>query len=260
MVRVSGTKYILDGTPIERLMFLREPYSDAPGTRGRLNFEEASLRTFLNSALSARVQPMFHAVGDAAIDTVLSLLESTNFLVTRDASGGTRLERGTEGTWKPLRPRIEHADLMEPAHFERAKRIGVVVVQNPSHLMLGALMKARLGPRISRADMLKSMLRAGVPLAFGSDGPLNPYLNIMFATINETNAAEALTVDEALAAYTRGSAVAEFMEQQKGTLAPGMLADLAILSQDIFKTPPQDLPKTTSVLTIVGGRIVHESR
>jgi predicted amidohydrolase YtcJ len=89
---------------------------------------------------------------------------------------------------------------------------------------------------------------------------MNPYLNMMFAAMNPTNPPEALTIEQSLAAYTRGSAFAELAEGQKGTLAPGMLADLAMLSQDIFKVPPPELPKTTSVLTIVGGRIVHESR
>lgn len=67
-------------------------------------------------------------------------------------------------------------------------------------------------------------------------------------------------MEQAVAAYTRGSAFAEHAEREKGTIAPGMLADVALLSQDIFKTPPSDLPRTTSVLTIVNGRIVHEVR
>ncbi len=69
-----------------------------------------------------------------------------------------------------------------------------------------------------------------------------------------------MTIEQSLAAYTRGAAFAEFAEGQKGTLATGMLADLAMLSQDIFKVPPPELPKTTSVLTVVGGRVVHEAR
>jgi predicted amidohydrolase YtcJ len=159
-----------------------------------------------------------------------------------------------------LRPRIEHGDMFEPAHFDRAKRMGVTIVQNPSHLMLGATIRQRIGDRIRRTSIVKSIVRAGVPFALGSDGPMNPFLNIMFATINEVNPAEALTVEEALVAYTRGSAAAEMMEGRKGTLAPGMLADVAVLSQDIFKVAPPELPKTGSAVTIVGGRIVHEPK
>lgn len=243
---ISGVKYVLDGTPIERFMLLRAPYADAPGTRGRLNFPERDVRSFLARAASARVQPMFHATGDAAIDTVLTALDAVQITLPEPGSH-----------WKDLRPRIEHGDMFEPAHIERAKRHGVVIVQNPAHFMVGPTMKARLGDRVQRATMVKTIVRSGVPFALGSDGPMNPFLNIMFATINQVNPAEALTVEDALLAYTRGSAYAEFAEKTKGTIAPGMLADLAILSQDIFKVPAPDLPNTTSLLTIVGGTVAH---
>ncbi len=81
----------------------------------------------------------------------------------------------------------------------------------------------------------------------------------MFAELHPTRPGEGITREQAVQAYTRGSAFAEFAEQDKGTLAPGKLADLAVLSQDIFKVPPYALPKTHSVLTLVGGRIVHDS-
>ena len=242
-VMVSGTKWILDGTPIERLMLLREPYTDNPATRGRRNFSPADLSGFLTLALGRREQPMFHAVGDAAIDDVLTALEQ---------SGGD--------AWQPLRPRIEHGDMLEPPHFERAKRLGVTIVQNPSHFMIPAVMAPRVGPRIARMTMMKGMIAAGVPVALGSDGPMNPYLNVMFASINANNPAQAMTREQAIAAYTFGSARAEMTEHQKGTISPGMLADLAMLSQDIFTVPPAALPATVSVLTLVGGRVVYERK
>ncbi|MBA2354253.1 MAG: amidohydrolase family protein [Acidobacteria bacterium] len=242
-VTVSGAKWIVDGTPVERLMLLREPYSDRPATRGRRNFELADISSFLKRALDRREQPIFHAGGDQAIDDVLTALES---------SGGE--------AWQPLRPRIEHGDMLEPAHFERAKRLGITIVQNPSHFMLPAVMAARLGPRTARLTMMKSMIAEEVPVAFGSDGPINPYLNVVFASINANNPAQAMTREQAVSAYTLGSARAEMMETQKGTLSPGMLADLAILSQDIFKAPPDALPTTFSVLTLVGGTVVHERK
>jgi predicted amidohydrolase YtcJ len=242
-VTVSGTKWILDGTPVERLMFLREPYADKRQTRGQLNFRAADLAGFLSRALAQREQPMFHAVGDAAIDAVLTGLEQ---------SGGA--------AWQPIRPRIEHGDMTEPAHFPRIKQTGAIVVQNPSHFMLPAVMAARLGARTSRVTMMRTLLASGVPVALGSDGPANPYLNVMFATINANNPAEAMTREQAVAAYTSGAAAAEREETRKGTLSPGMLADLAMLSQDIFTAAPDALPKTVSVLTIVGGSIVHERR
>lgn len=243
IVTISGTKWIVDGTPVERLALLRQPYADAPKTLGRSNVSDVDLRAFLKRALDAREQPMFHAVGDGAIAIVLDALQDT---------GGVR--------WLTLRPRIEHGDMLQAEDFARAARMGVVLVQNPSHFMIAPVMQQRLGPaRTGRADQVKGTIAAGVRLAIGSDGPLNPFLNIMFAVMNPTNPSEALTVEQAVAAYTRGSAHAELADRQKGTIAVGMLADLALLSQDIFKTPIADLPKTTSVLTIVNGRIVHRS-
>jgi hypothetical protein len=151
--------------------------------------------------------------------------------------------------------------MLGPEDFERARRLGAVVVQNPSHFMLGPLLNARLGTeRTSHSDVVKSIVEAGVPLAIGSDGPMNPFLNMMFAAVNQVNPAQALTVEQSLVAYTRGSAYAEFAERDRGSLAPGMLADLAVLSQDIFKIPLTDLPRTASLLTIVNGRVVHEAR
>jgi predicted amidohydrolase YtcJ len=241
-VRVSGTKWILDGTPIERLMLLREPYSDRPSSRGRRNFSPGEVSGFLKHALGAREQPLFHAAGDGAIDMVLSALEQT----------------GGGAVWQPLRPRIEHGDMLDAWQFERAKQLGVTVVQNPSHFMLPDIMAARLGTRTQRSSVMRGMIAAGVPVALGSDGPMNPYLNVMFASINANNPVQAMTREQALTAYTVGSARAELLENQKGTLSPGMLADLAILSQDIFKVPADALPATKSVLTLVGGRVVHE--
>jgi hypothetical protein len=244
LVTISGTKWIMDGTPIERLAFLRAPYADAPKTSGRLDFPGVDLRQFLHLAFDAHEQPILHVVGDGALANVLDAIEDT---------GGAR--------WKPLRPRIEHGDMLQAADFARVVRMGVTIVQNPSHLMIGPLIQQRFGPeRAARTDQLKAMVAAGVPLALGSDGVLNPFLNIMFATINQTNPSQALTVEQAVAAYTRGSAAAELAERQKGTIVPGMLADVALLSQDIFKVPASDLPRTTSDITIVNGRVVHESK
>ncbi len=244
LVTVSGTKLIVDGTPIERLALLRAPYADAPKTSGRSNVTGVELREFLRRAYDAKEQPLLHVVGDAAIALALDAIQDT---------GGTR--------WLTLRPRLEHGDMLQPGDFARAARMGVTLVQNPSHFMIAPILQKRLGPeRTARTDLVKATIAAGVPFALGSDGPLNPFLNIMFATMNPANPSEALTVEQAVAAYTRGSAAAELADRQKGTIAPGMLADLALLSQDIFKVPVPDLPRTTSVLTIVNGRVVHEAK
>ena len=94
----------------------------------------------------------------------------------------------------------------------------------------------------------------------GSDGPpSNPFNDLEFAVTNPANANEALTREEAVDAYTRGAAFAEFTEGEKGTLAPGKLADLAVLSQDIFTVSSSTIPATTSVLTIANGKVIYDA-
>ncbi|MGA8034829.1 MAG: amidohydrolase family protein [Candidatus Acidiferrales bacterium] len=118
----------------------------------------------------------------------------------------------------------------------------------------------RWNPAFAKSQPLKSLLSEGIPLAFGSDGPTNPFLNIVFATIHGNRPAEAITREQAVIAYTLTSAHAEFAEKDNGSREPGKLADLAILSQDIFTVATAELPKTESVLTMVGGRAVYDAQ
>lgn len=241
-VAASGVKWILEGTPIERLAAHRRPYRDRPGYFGRLNFPPDTIRTFLLEARARREQPLLHAGGDSTLAVVFDVMER---------SGGS--------AWTAMRVRLEHGDGLAPDLLTRARPLGVVLVQNPSHLAV-PVFSERFEPEVLAGFFpLRSAIAAGVPLALGSDGPINPFLNILFATTHPVRPAEALTREQAVVAYTRGSAYAEFAEDEKGTLAPGMLADLAVLSQDIFLIPAQALPATTSVLTVIGGRIVFDA-
>jgi predicted amidohydrolase YtcJ len=241
---VWGTKWIIDGTPIERLAFLTQDYADRPKWRGQSNFKDAPVRSMLLKALESRAQVLLHTAGDAAIGQVFSGMTAA----------------GSPLRWQSRRLRLEHGDLLTGDLIARARSLGVIVVQNPSHLAIAEL-KTRFGAeRMTTAQPLKSLLAAGIPLAIGSDGPLSPGLNIMLATTHPNNPAEALSREEAVRAYTYGSAYAEFAEQEKGTIAPKMLADLAILSQDIFTAPPESLADTTAVITIAGGKVVHEAK
>ena len=94
----------------------------------------------------------------------------------------------------------------------------------------------------------------------GSDGTLNPFLNIMFAVTHPRRPSEAISIEETVIAYTATNAFAEFEEQNKGTLSVGKVADLAVLSQDIFKIPVAALAQTKSVLTMVNGKIVYDAK
>ncbi|HET7109832.1 MAG TPA: amidohydrolase family protein [Gemmatimonadales bacterium] len=244
LTTVSGVKWILDGTPVERYAMMRRPYADRPGWRGQLNFQPDTLQAILKEALATRQPLMLHTVGDSTARLVVNLM--------------SRL--APDSVWRGLRVRLEHGDGITHDLLPRIHDLGIVVVQNPTHLALGPeLLIARFGRVPADYQLLRSFRVAGVPLAIGSDGPWNPFLNIMLATIHPTNPAEALTREQAVTAYTRGSAYAEFKEQDKGTLAPGMLADLAVLSQDIFSVPPPDLPRTVSLLTMVGGKVVYDA-
>jgi predicted amidohydrolase YtcJ len=234
----TGTKWLLDGTPIERLAWYSTEYKDQPGWKGGLDFSKQDVRRILAELSQRKDQPMFHVVGDSTIDFMLQELGKS------------------PNTWKNRRVRFEHGDGLLPASYAKAKNLGIIVVQNPSHFTIVPVLNQRYGSMLlQHAEPVKSLLQAGIPVALGSDGPLNPFLNIMFACMHPFRPSEALTVEEAVIAYTKTSAYAE-MQDNKGMIAPGQLADLAVLSNDIFTMPLQQLPATHSVLTMVNGKIV----
>jgi predicted amidohydrolase YtcJ len=224
----NGVKWILDGTPIEQNAAVRTPYRG--GGKGRLNF--TNLAPLVKTAVDAKQQLLLHVAGDAAVAQALDALAAT------------------KADWPALRPRFEHGDGLSSDLIPAAKRLGVIVVQNPSHFgTCGAY-----GP--GEYCLAATLVKNGIPFALGSDGPLNPYLNILLAA-DRRDAKEALTREDAVRAYTTGSAYAEFAEKEKGMLAKGMLADLAVLSQDIFSARLDALPETKSVLTIVNGQVAY---
>jgi predicted amidohydrolase YtcJ len=243
LITVSGVKWILDGTPVERLAAMNAAYADRAGWTGVLNLSPAELQTVLRRAFETNDQPMFHIVGDRGVDLLFSAMEQL-----------APAER-----WLPLRVRIEHGEFLTRDRLARAKRLGIVNVQNPAHFTIPEVMTARFGAaRAATAEPVKSILAAGIPLALGGDGPLNPFLNMMFATQHPNNPAEALTREQVVIAYTTGSAYAESSEREKGQLKAGMLADVAVLTQDIFTADANALPATGAAMTIVNGRIVRD--
>lgn len=246
-VTATGFKWITDGSPVERGAYLESPYSDMLSTQGFFNFEQTTLEAMLAKALTGSAvanQAVIHAVGDGAVDHVLAAAQQV----------------GGAAAWKGKRLRIEHGDLIFPRHYSTLKDLGAIVVQNPIHMALPDMLHARVGPeRSEHAQPLKSLLAQGIPLAFGTDviGQVeSPWLDLFFATVHPTTPSEAITIQQAVAAYTKGSAYAENEETRKGTLAVGMLADLAVLSQDVFSVDANALPATQSVLTMVGGKVV----
>ena len=187
---------------------------------------------------------MVHAVGDRTTEAFLRAMEQ---------SGGAAV-------WAGRRVRIEHGDGILPDLIPVVRKLGVVVVANPTHLTLGPVSLRRFGADgVKTRQPIRALLQAGIPLAIGSDGAMNPFLNLMLASTYPGRPNEALTREEAITAYTATAAHAEFEEHEKGTLESGKLADIAVLSQDVLKASAQDLPRTESVLTIIGGKIAYRN-
>jgi predicted amidohydrolase YtcJ len=126
---VSGVKLIMDGTPLERLTCMRSAYSDRPGEFGRLNFNQAQLRAFFQYALDQHQQILLHAGGDSCIRLVIRTMRSMH----------------PDSYWKEKRTRLEHGDfaIMQQDDIQDLKRLGIIIVQNPTHLGLPKIMAAR---------------------------------------------------------------------------------------------------------------------
>jgi predicted amidohydrolase YtcJ len=239
LLSVFGTKWLLDGTPIEGGAAVTEGYVYNPKHVGYLNFSRENIESFFEEALKRNDQICFHVAGDSTMNTVIDVMEKLKV------------------SWASKRVRIEHGDGLLPARFANAKNLGLIVVQNPSHFDKNSISLLR-GNMSRTGYRFRSLLDAGIPVAIGSDGPFNPFLNIMLAVTDPPFPDEAMSREQAVIAYTLTSAYAEFQEDKKGTLTAGKLADLAVLSQDIFTVPVQQLPKTRSVLTIVDGKIIFK--
>lgn len=247
LITVSGSKWLADGVGVEGTLTPRgawkipaEPPFDSLLTDLPLEFPKGEYPAMLQESLRNNDQLLLHVSGNLSVQKVLDAI---------DASGG-------KGVWSGRRLRFEHGDALFPDQFARVRQDGIIVVQNPVHL-------APIAPpgvvALEKGQPMKSLLAAGIPLALGSDAPTNPYLDIMFATNPGNRPSEAITREQAVTAYTLTSAYAEFQEKEKGTIEPGKLADIAVLSQDIFTVPTPELPNTTSVLTMVGGQIVYKA-
>jgi hypothetical protein len=247
LVTVSGTKWVLDGTPLEGTF---APRND-PSTmeyfvlHEQLTFPQTELAAMLRESLHDHDQLLLHVSAYPPSAAMLNAMQS---------EGGAQV-------WAKQRVRFEHGDGLTPDLIPRMKEMGIVVVQNGTHLA-GVNALPAIGSVLERlkAQPLRSLLAAGIPLALGSDGPTNSYLNIMFASLDPDRPSEAIAREQAVIAYTLTSAYAEFAEKDKGSLEAGKLADLAVLSQDIFTVDAPDLPKTESVLTMVGGKIVYDGK
>jgi len=249
-LRIDTVKFFADGGLSGATAALSVPYRHA-ATHGVLRFEEAELLALAREAHDAGWRVATHAIGDVAIDQVLRVYEA--------------LGRG------PKRHRIEHFGLPRPDHLARAGRLGVIAA--PQTIFLSALGRNfRLylpDALLARAYPVRAMLDAGITVALSSDAPVvedDSPLSGMRAAIDRRDPEgqpiapdQAITLDEALDAYTRGGAVASGDDAVRGCLRAGMQADLTVVSGDLMGAPPEALTSLVVTQTWVGGRLAFES-
>ena len=261
MLRVGGLKAFSDGSLGSTTALFYEPYKDAPETSGIPSdemFPEGAMRERVRGADRAGLQVLIHAIGDRANDLILSIFEQV------EKENGARDRRF----------RIEHAQHIRSQDIPRFARAKVIASMQPYHAIDdGRWAEKRIGKeRAKTTYAFRSLLDSGATLAFGTDwtvAPLNPLLSLYGAvtrrTIDGKNPngwvpEQKISVEEAVRAYTVGSAYAEFQEAVKGTITPGKLADLVILSRDIFAIDPKEIENVKVFMTMVDGRVVYEAR
>lgn len=258
-LKLGGLKAFMDGSLGSTTALFFEPYNDAPNTSGLMadgNIPEGILKERMLQADRPGLQCSVHAIGDKANHMLLDYFE--------------QIEK--ENGPRDRRFRIEHAQHLLASDIPRFAKLGVIPSMQPYHAIDdGRWAEKRIGPvRIKTTYAFRSLLNDKATLVFGSDwtvAPLSPLLGIYAAVTRETIDGknpngwvpeQKITAEEAVRAYTSSTAYAEFAEKEKGTLEAGKLADIVVLSDNIFTIPPDDIAKTKVVYTIVGGRIVFQ--
>jgi hypothetical protein len=255
-LRIGAVKLVFDGSTSGRTAAMTQPYVDTPGNTGILYMAQEELNRLVLAAHQAGFQVGVHAIGDRAINGVLDAYEAA-------------LERHPK---QYHRHRIEHCGVNTPEIVERIKDLGVIPVSQPIFLYgEGESYRAGLGEeRVGWAYPAKSWMDAGITVAFSSDCPatsgpelISPLLGIYVAVNRKTDAErdigpqQRIGIDEALKAYTLNGAYATFEEGLKGSIQPGKLADLVILSSDPAEVEPEKIKDITVETTILGGKIVY---
>jgi predicted amidohydrolase YtcJ len=255
-VRAGYLKGFIDGTLGSGTALMFEPFSDDPDTRGLPQMEYGELEKRVVMADSMRFQIGIHAIGTRGNHWVLNAYEKA------------RERNGTRDS----RHRIEHAQILIPGDIPRFAALGVIPSMQPTHCITDKrFAEKRLGlERCGGAYAWRSLLDTEADVAFGTDWPVEPLdpLEGLYAAVTRKDRngkegegwfpEERLTLEEAIELYTAGAAYAEFMEDRKGRIKPGYLADMVIFDRNLFTIPPEEIMKARVVMTIVGGRVVYE--
>ncbi len=255
MLHTTMLKGFMDGSLGSRTAAMLAPYDDDPKNAGIPRYEQDALDQKAVERAKAGFQLGFHAIGDRGARMALDA-----FAKAEQASGK-----------RDFRFRIEHAQVVAPEDYEKFKQLGVIASMQPNHLLTDMnWAESHIGEERAKYSYgWKRFLEDGVHLAFGTDypvEPITPFRGIYCAVTRKNEAGtkeyfpdQKLTIDQAIAAYTTGSAFAEFAERTKGTLAPGMLADFVVLDRDITKVAPEEILKTKVLRTVVGGKTVYQA-
>jgi predicted amidohydrolase YtcJ len=254
MLRVWGVKLAIDGgLALTTSALMHEPYKDRPGDRGLQTTPTDAFYRMVLAAARAGLRVAVHASGDAGLERAVETFDKVSADI--DIRG--------------KRYAVEHASLPTARTLELMRRLGVVASVQPGQFTTApASLFAALGPeRTDRIAPLRTYTRTGVVMAGGSDAPafeLNPFHGIWGAVVRRSRTTgkviapdERLTREEALRMYTQAGAYLTGEERQKGSIAPGRLADLVVLSDDILTCDAEKIPAITPVATILGGRVVY---
>ena len=265
LLHTGMLKGFMDGSLGSKTAALMEPYSDDPKNFGLPQYEPDKLNVLTKERVLAGYQLGFHAIGDKgaqmALDAFAEAEKAAKENTVKAADGGT-----------DYRFRIEHAQVTTPQQILRFKEVKVIASMQPSHLLTDMnWAESRVGPkRAMHSYAWAEFLKRGVVLAFGTDypvEPVTPFRGLYAAVIRQSENGkksyypeQKISIEQAIAAYTTGSAFAEFAEKQKGKLEPGMLADLVVLDRDITSVLPAKVLETQVLRTVVGGRTVYEAK
>ena len=259
-IDASAVKFMVDGVIESHTAAMLEPYSDDPSLKGKPFWEPANYNAAVAELDKRGLQLFTHAIGDYGIRMALDAYENAT----------------QQNHLKDRRSRIEHIETAAAADIPRFGKLGVIASMQPLHSYPNAdtldVWARNIGPdRASRAWAWKSIADGDGHLAFGSDWPvvtLNPWEGIQTAVTRQTAEGtpeagfvpeQKLTVEQAVEGYTIGAAFAGRREKTEGSLEVGKLADLIIISQNIFDINPHKIGATKVVATIVGGRLVYQA-
>ncbi len=263
-IRFGGLKLYSDGALGSQTALMFEPYENAPDNLGIEVTSHEELTQWVKKASQAGINVSIHSIGDKAVHQSLNAFEHSQAGVSQPRRNATRK--------KKLRHRIEHAQLVSGQDLDRLNKLGVIASVQPYHAPSDRdIVDRHWGKRVGFRYPYKSLLDHRARLVFGSDVPIETMdaIRIIHAAVTRKKEGEKrrawhpeqrLSVPEAVFAYTQAASYASYEEKIKGSIEAGKLADMTVLSKDIFKTDPEEIPEAKVQATILGGKVVWAVR